>query len=55
MTSESFIPKLFNNLGINLGLRQLFAVYVIIVVIITWPEKFDFVIVPEHDITGICI
>ena len=27
----------------------------IIVVIITWPEKFVFVIVPEHDITGICI
>ena len=26
---QSFIPKLFNNLGINLGLRQLFAVYVI--------------------------
>ena len=25
----------------------------IIVVIITWPEKFDFVLVPEHDVTGI--
>ena len=25
----------------------------IILVIITWPEKFDFVLVPEYDITGI--
>ena len=24
-----------------------------IVVIITWPQKFDFVLVPEHDVTGI--
>ena len=27
--------------------------YLIIVVIITWPEKFDFVLVPEHGVTGI--
>ena len=26
---------------------------IIIVVIITWPEKVDFVFVPEHDVTGI--
>ena len=26
---------------------------IIIVVIITWLEKFDFVLVPEHDVTGI--
>ena len=26
---------------------------IIIVVIITWPEMFDFVLVPEHDVTGI--
>ena len=26
---------------------------IIIVVIITWPEKFDFVLGPEHDVTGI--
>ena len=25
----------------------------IIVVMITWPEKFDLVLVPEHDVTGI--
>ena len=25
----------------------------IIVVVITWPEKFDFVLVPEHDVIGI--
>ena len=25
----------------------------IIIVIIMWPEKFDFVFVPEHDVTGI--
>ena len=28
---------------------------IIIVVIITWPEKFDFMLVPEHDVTGILI
>ena len=26
---------------------------VIIVVIITWPEKIDFVLLPEHDVIGI--
>ena len=29
MTSQAFSPKLFNNSGINIGLRWLFAVYVI--------------------------
>ena len=27
--------------------------FIIIVVIVTWPEKFDFVLVPEHDVTNI--
>ena len=30
-----------------------FAYLIIIVVIITWPEKIDFVLVPEHDVIGI--
>ena len=29
------------------------TILIIIVVIITWQEKFDFVLVPEHDVTGI--
>ena len=29
MTSQAFSPKLFNNSGINIGLRWLFAIYVI--------------------------
>ena len=47
------IPKLGGQLcstGIDWGGD---AKNFIIVVIIAWPEKFDFVLVPEHDVTGI--
>ena len=39
------IERLYNN--------QLIKFQLIIVVIITWPEKFDFMLMPEHDVTGI--
>ena len=31
----------------------MFVCSITIVVIITWPEKFDFLLMPEHDVTGI--
>ena len=33
--------------------QKVVLILFILVVIITWPEKFDFVVVPEHDVTGI--
>ena len=33
--------------------REILVESLIIALIIMWPEKFDFVLVPEHDVTGI--
>ena len=37
---------------ISFNSNDYLVLILIIVVIITWPEKFDFVLMPEHDVSS---